>query len=184
MRPGTARPRVIPGRAGMTLVEILVAVLLMATVAAVMYQSMNAAIAFSHRGEARLRGFGRGRALLELLHRQIHAAMFNQAEKKAWIEVDDDRLRLVTRAPLINRRGPVMAFYLFDSGRLYYQERRDYYNPDYKDGLPEERMLLLADGLPELTFAASDDEVGVRVGLAGREYELYPRCLDPRRLAR
>ncbi len=188
MTPGPARARLAvfrSGEAGMTLIEIVVAVLLMATVTVVMYQAMSASIGFSDRGDARLRGFGRERALLDLLHRQIHAAMYDEAERKPWIAVEEDSLRLVTREPLIAARGPVMAFFRIDSGRLYYQERRDYYNGDYREhGLPVDRMRLLAEDVSGLVFGETGDSGGVTVTLAGREYDIYPRCLDSGRLTR
>ncbi len=170
-------------RKGLTLFEVMVAMIIMVTVTVMMYEALSAGISFFDRGEARMQELERHTAIFDLLHRQVHSAMYDSARKRPWLKVENDTLRLVTHSPLIAAYGPVFALYRIDSGRLYYLEKRDYYNKEYRDDEPSfSEMTVLMDDAGDLTFAESDDTGGVTISAAGRSYTVYPRCLRPENL--
>ncbi len=173
------RPRLASYR-GLTLFEVMVAMVIMVTVMVMLYEAMSSGISFSNRGKAKMDALEHHTAVLDLLHRQIHAAVYDRAGKKVRLKVDADRLSFVTLTPLIAVSGPVFVSYRVDYGRLYYLEKRDYFNEDYLDNEPDPREMtvLLADA-GDLAFAESDDPGGVTVTHRGRSYTIFPRCLLP-----
>jgi prepilin-type N-terminal cleavage/methylation domain-containing protein len=166
---------------GFTLLELLVAVLLLAVVSTMIASVLSAGINFAEKGERRILALEREHGFLKLLHGQVRAAHFDERQRKVLISAGEDILRVVTREPLLYRgAGPVLAIYRYheDEGSLYYTEKRDYYNIDYGEeyvpDFEEMRYLLRTDGPPGLAY---DEEAGaVSVRFAGREYEFFPRC--------
>lgn len=166
---------------GVTLLEMLVAMLIMVMVSVMLYSVLNVGINFSRKGEIRARQAGRERAFLELLHRQVQGARFDQKQKKAQIDSSGHQLLLVTTAPLLNRDlGMVMAIYLYEpkDDTLYYTEKKDFYNADYRESYqakPREMLALMREaGAISLNYAS--DEGGLKVTCRGREHFLAVRC--------
>ena len=167
---------------GITLIELLVAMLIMGLIATMLYSVLNVGMNFSRKGEVRARQLGRDRALLELLHRQVQGAWYDRLQKKVLITATDTELKLVTTAPLLFRDlGVVLAVYLYDarSDTLYYSEKKDFYNPDYfKDDFktePKEMVVLLKE-VGKLHLDYEKDAGLVTVGYRGRSYTLPIRC--------
>ena len=167
---------------GMTLLEVMVAMLLLTMVTAMVYSIMDRAIVFSEKGEKKLLALEQRQALLSLLERQVRSGWYDDKQKKVLISGDEEVLRLVTRSPLLYAgHGTVLALYSYDPAEqtLYYTERKDFYNPDYDEVVPEwdeMEVLLEKSGDFELLF---DEDVGkVTLAWQGKEYEFWPWCTE------
>jgi len=168
-------------REGVTLFELLVAMVLMVMVSSMLYSVLNVSIKFSDKGENKLDALELERSLLDLLHRQVHGARYDTRQKKLMITVDGETLKVVTGAPLIERdAGLVLAIYRYDrNGRsLYYTEKVDFYNPDYDENYepPLKEMTVLVRDVDELELDYDEVEGVVKVSYLGLEHELVPRC--------
>jgi len=169
---------------GVTLIELMVAMLLVVMVSSMLYSVLNVGIKFSGKGEARLADIGRQRAFLDLFHRQMHGVRYDIFQKKLMIEDKGDLLKMVTSAPLINRyAGLVLAIYLYDprEGVLYYDEKLDFYNSDYGENyspLPAEMIVLLRD-LDEIAWQYDDTTGVLAVSYLGQDYEMALRSWRP-----
>jgi prepilin-type N-terminal cleavage/methylation domain-containing protein len=160
---------------GFTLLELMVAVLLLALVSTMIASVLHVGINFVAKGEQRLLVAEREYGFLDLLRGQVRAAYFDERQRKVLISTEEEILRLVTREPLIHRgMGPVLAVYRYHPGEknLYYLEKRDYYHLEYgEDYLPDygEMVVLTAmEAPPALDY---DQEKGeVTVDFAGKEY--------------
>lgn len=176
--------RLAGSQRGVTLVELMVAMLLLVMVTSMLYSVLNVGIKFSQKGEARLAVIERERSFLNLLHRQIHGVWYDKPRKKLMIDVQGNLLKMVTTAPLIERHaGLVMAVYLYDSGDrvIYYTEKLDYYNDDYNDSYspsPEEMVVLLSD-VDEIGWQYDQAEGEVAVSYLGQNFEILPRSWRP-----
>lgn len=182
----SAPPRPTLGRdaRGITLLELLVAMLILAMVSTMLYSVLNVGIGFSRKGEAKTLQLGRERALLELLHRQVQGAWYDKKQKKILLYGDENQLRLVTSAPLLHRDlGQVMAIYLYDAhdDTLYYTEKKDFYNTDYQESYQEDRkeMLVLLKGSGPLRLEYQSDKGVLGVTFRGKNYTLPIRCWMP-----
>lgn len=169
-----------PGERGVTLLELLVAMLILVMVSVMLYSLLNIGIGFSRKGEARARLAGREHAFLELLHRQVHGAWYDQKQKKVLIGDTKNQLTLVTSAPLLNRDlGMVIAVYLYDpaADTLYYMEKKDFYNANYRENYQanrlEMRVLMKEVGGLDLDYKA--DEGLLKVTCRGRQYSMTVR---------
>jgi prepilin-type N-terminal cleavage/methylation domain-containing protein len=168
------------GAKGFTLLELMVAVLLLAMVSTMIGSVLHAGINFSSQGEQRLLSMEREHGFLNLLRGQVRAAYFDERRRQVLISADAGILRLVTRAPLLNRgSGPVLAVYRYheEEGRLYYLEKRDYYHLEYdRQYLPEfaEMRPLIKIGEPPM-LAYDPDDGTVAIHFAGQEYEFFPK---------
>ncbi len=166
--------------AGFTLFEVMVAVLLLAMVSSMIYSILNVSITFAEKGEKRIIQEEREQGLLNLLQRQIKGAWYDDKLKQVVITADEEILRLVTRAPLLYPyAGTVLALYRVDpeSHILYYAEKRDFYNQDYENYVPEfDEMTALMDKCPLLTFSYPDDSSVVTVVYGEKTYEFWPWC--------
>ncbi len=167
---------------GMSLMEVMVAMLLLAMVASMVYSILDRSIVFAGKGEAKIAEIEKSQALLSLIQRQVRSGWYDVKQKKVVISGEDDILRLVTKAPLLYPdQGTVLAIYRFDRDNqaLYYTEKKDFYNPESLEALPEsdEMILLLADtGELELFF---DEERGmVSFHWQEKEYEFWPWCTE------
>jgi prepilin-type N-terminal cleavage/methylation domain-containing protein len=166
---------------GFTLLELLVAMLLLALVSTMIGSVLHVGINFADKGEKRLLAMEREHGFLDLLRGQIRAACFDERQRKMLISADEESLRLVTRAPLLYRgTGPVLAIYRYHQGeeRLYYLEKRDYYNLDYGvDYVPDFNEMIVLTTTAEPPVLAHDPESGaVAVRFAGADYQFFPKA--------
>lgn len=165
---------------GVTLVELLVAMLLLAMVTSMLYSMLNVGIKFSRKGEERLASLEVERSLLEILHRQVHGVWYDKTEKKAMISSERDMLKLFTTSPLLDHHaGLVLAVYWYDAGArtLYYTEKNDFFNSDYgEDYFPaaDEMTVLLGDA-DDLDWQFDDSEGVLTVSYQGNSHEMWPR---------
>lgn len=165
---------------GVTLIELLVAMLLLVMVTSMLYSVLNVGIKFSRKGEARLAVLGRERSLLNLLDRQVHGVWFDKRRKKPMIAVDRYLLKMVTSSPLIEHgAGLVLACYLYDPGDrvLYYAEKLDFFNVDYDDGYspsPDEMVVLLRD-VDALDWQYNETDGGLVLSYLDSTHELFTR---------
>jgi prepilin-type N-terminal cleavage/methylation domain-containing protein len=165
---------------GVTLVELMVAMLLLVMVTAMLYSVLNVGIKFSQKGEDRLAVIGLERSFLDLLHRQVHGVWYDQRQKKLLIDAKSNLLKMVTTSPLVERdAGLVLAVYLYDSaeGVLYYTEKLDFFNVDYDEGYspaPAEMIVLLRD-IDEIDWQYDETDGVLAVSYLGRDYEMLPR---------
>ena len=166
--------------AGVTLFELLVAVLLLSIASGMIYSVLHTGIRFSEKGEKKIQEMARQHGLLELMHKQIKSAWFDNKQRKIMISADNEILRVVTRRPLLYRSVDlVLAVYRYngDEQAMYYLEKKDFYNQDYNDQYyPDfDEMELLA---PDIVMISMDydDEAGVVVVEAGeKSYEFIIR---------
>ena len=168
-------------RQGVTLFELLVAMVLMVIVSSMLYSVLDVGIKFSGKGENRMAVIEVERSLLDLLHRQIHGARYDTKQKKMTISTDDETMKMVTGSPLIERKaGLVLAIYSYDrhDQALYYTEKIDFYNPDYDEDYepPLAEMIVLVHDVDELDFDYDKEEGVVKVSYLGLEHEFVPRC--------
>ncbi|MDF1577182.1 MAG: prepilin-type N-terminal cleavage/methylation domain-containing protein [Desulfobulbales bacterium] len=166
---------------GVTLIELLVAMVLLAMVTSMLYSVLNVGIKFSRKGEDRLAALAVERSLLEVLHRQVHGAWYDKAKKKVMISAERDMLKVVTSSPLMERdAGLVLAVYWYDSGDrvLYYTEKLDFYNIDYAENYSpsvDEMVVLLWD-VDDLDWQFDESEGFLTIAYLGNSYELSPRA--------
>lgn len=172
---------------GITLFELLVAVLLLGIIATMIYSVLNVGIRFTDKGSNRIQSMNEKYGLLDLLRRQVSCAYYDSKLKKLMMSADGDSFRIATRAPFQHREaGVVYAFYRYDrgSGTLYYSEKRDYYNIDYnEDYTPDlDSMAPLLTVTPPFFFevdesAATDieSEYEVTVSYGESRYSFRPR---------
>lgn len=175
------------GQRGLTLLELLVAMILMVMVSTMLYSVLNTGIGFARKGEDKLWRIERDLSLLELLHRQVHGAWYDKLLKKVRITAEGDYLQLVTTAPLLNRdAGVVLAIYYYDpaEGTLFYTEKRDFYNPDYEEDYHPERaeMEVLMKDVGGISWAFDNTRGILQVAFGGKEYSLVVRCWRPENL--
>jgi prepilin-type N-terminal cleavage/methylation domain-containing protein len=170
----------LAGARGVTLLELLVAMLILVMVSVMLYSVLNIGIGFSRKGEARALRAAREHAFLELLHRQVQGAWYDQKQKKVLIDASKNQLTLVTSAPLLNRDlGVVLAVYLYDpvADTLYYTEKKDFYNADYRENYQANRreMQVLMKEVGALALVYQADKGLLEVSCRGRQYALTVR---------
>ena len=168
---------------GFTLVELLVAVVLLGMISTMIYSIMNVAIRASHKGEKQLLVNARQQGLLDLLHRQISSAWYDPQTKVPIISTDGDTLRVVTRVPLINRSAElVLAVYRYDQADqiLYYLEKKDFYNIDYTENYqPDFKEMTALSKIESAIAMEYDPETRyVSIDYAGNQHTFYPRCAN------
>lgn len=95
--------RMLRCRQGITLFELLIAVVLLGMVSTMIYSVLNVGIAFSAKGGSRLESLAREKNLLGLLRRQVNGAWYDLRFGRAEISGGDGVLRIVTRQPLLHR---------------------------------------------------------------------------------
>lgn len=178
------------GQAGFTLFEILIAMVLLAMVAAMLYSVLNVGIKFTAQGSRKILAMERRYGFLSLVQRQVMSAVYDSQQKRLLISADERVFRLVTRSPYIfPEAGVVLALYRYHAGEraVYYTEKRDYYNTDYgEDYVPEfAEMTVLAQD--EEGFAVRyDQDTGpeVLVDYRGEEFSLVPKSADAESLGK
>lgn len=169
---------------GITLFELLIAVVLLGMVSTMIYSVLNVGINFSARGGKHLERQARERNLLSLLRRQVNEASYDLRSGKVEISGGDGLLRIVTRQPLLHRTaGLVLAVYRVNAAEqtLYYLEKKDYFNVEYGEKfLPdfsEMEKMYAADRPVVLTYDSGKGSVSVNLG--EEEFVFYPKCLPP-----
>lgn len=182
--------KVVAAQKGVTLIELLVAMLMLVMVTSMLYSVLNVGIKFSRKGEGRLAALEVERSFLELLHRQVHGVWFNERgwygdrNKKVMLTVERDMLKMVTTAPLVERSpGLVLAVYWYDAGErtLYYTEKLDFFNIDYGDNYfpADEEMVVLLRDLDDPDWQFDESEGLLTVTYRGASYEMWPRVWPP-----
>lgn len=167
--------------AGFSLLELLIAVLLLTMISVMIYSVLNVGIKFSHQGETRLLSLAREQGFLALLHQQIGSAVYDLRERKVEISVDDDMLRIVTKRPLFYQdAGIVLAIYRFnaDEQTIFYTEKKDFYNPDYDtDYLPGlDEMFAIITSAKDFLIEQDTESGVVTVEYEDGQYTFRPRC--------
>lgn len=170
-------------QAGVTLFELLVAVLLLALVSTMIYSVLNVGISFAAKGEKKIFAMSQEQGFFELLDRQITSAWYDPRQRKIRISADETTLKIFTHQPLLYRNvGLVLAIYRYDPAEntVYYTEKRDYYNIDYTDDyVPAlENMYFLLRTKSPLAWSYDEEAESVTVNYGDKQYELIPKCLN------
>lgn len=171
-------------RAGFSLFEVLIAMVLLAMVAAMIYSVLNVGIKFTDRGGRKILAMERKYGLLTLVRRQIESAVYDLTQRRILMTADGEVFKVVTRNPFVYpEAGVVLAIYRYNDGEraIYYTEKRDYYNTDYgEDYVPDfSEMTVLARD--EDAFSVEyDEETSPEVIFTYRdeEYSLVPKSVD------
>lgn len=168
---------------GFTLVELLVAVLLLAMISAMIYSILSVAIRTSAKGEKMVLAMDRDLGILALLDSQITSAWHDPQINQTMISADGDTLRLITRRPIIHRNAePVLAIYRFNPGdrTIYYLEIKDYFNTEYDDAFrPDfDEMTPLLTVRNDFSFHFDEQEITVAVEFNNTEFLFHPRSTN------
>lgn len=172
------------GEEGFSLFEILIAMVLLAMVAAMLYSVLNVGIKFSDQGSRKILAMERKYAFLSLVQRQVTSAVYDTTQRKTLMWANEDSFKVVTRNPYVYpEAGVVLAVYRYNEGdrAIYYLEKRDYYNIDYgEDYLPDftEMSVLAWDEDPFSVQYDPEASPEVVFSFRGAEYSLLPRCVD------
>ena len=116
---------------GLTLLEVMVAMLLLTIASGMIYSMLDRSIFFANKGEGKSREIEEHYALVSLMQRQVQSGWFSPTTKKVLISGEKDLLRLATAIPFQARPGQVvMAFYRYnpEENTLYYLEKKDFFN--------------------------------------------------------
>lgn len=168
---------------GVSLFELLVAVLLLGMISAMIYSVLNVGISIAAKGEKKILAMEQEQGFLELLHRQVKAAWYDGKQRKLMIRGSEELLQVFTRQPLLYNRtsGLVLAIYRVNpaDNAVYYAEKRDYYNLDYtEEYAPDfDEMLLLYQPVSELAWSFDPEQGSVSVTSGDKQYRFLPRCL-------
>jgi prepilin-type N-terminal cleavage/methylation domain-containing protein len=168
---------------GVSLFELLVAVLLLGMISAMIYSVLNVGITIAAKGEKKILAMEQEQGFLELLHRQVKGAWYDSKQRKIMIRGSEDLLQIFTRQPLLYNRtsGLILAIYRVNPGdnAVYYAEKRDYYNLDYtEEYAPDfDEMLRLYQPVSELAWSFDSETGGLTVTSGEKQYQLFPRCL-------
>lgn len=172
------------GQRGITLFELLIAVVLLGMVSTMIYSVLNVGITFSARGGKHLETLSREKNLLSLVRRQVNGAWYDLRFGRVEISGGDGVLRIITRQPLLHRNvGSVLAVYRVNPSEqaLYYLEKKDYFNTGYGEQyLPEfsEMEKMYASDRP-MALDYDPQQSRVTVTLGGEAFAFVPKCLPP-----
>ena len=183
-RPVAPRNQKFRDQRGITLFELLIAVVLLGMVSTMIYSVLNVGIKFSARGGKHLETLSREKNLLSLVRRQVNGAWYDLRFGRVEISGGDGVLRIVTRQPLLHRdAGSVLAVYRVNAAEqaLYYLEKKDYFNTDYGEKyLPDfSEMVKMYGGERPVTLAFEPAQSRVVVTLGGEAFAFSPKCLPP-----
>ncbi len=167
-------------KAGLSLLEVMVALLLLTIASTMIYSMLNRSIFFADKGEAKTEGIEEHYALVSLLQRQVQSTWFNPSTKRVVISGENDFLRLATATPFQARPGQVvMAFYRYNQAdsTLYYLEKKDFYNADYAELTPDySEMTALVTAPRGLALAFDEEGNTVTLSYGAHNYEFRPWC--------
>ena len=168
---------------GVTLFELLVAILLLGMTAAMIYSVLNVSIAFFGKGDRQILALEQKQGFVDLLFEQVNSAWYDRQHRKVMISADGEMLKIFTRHPLLYRQsGVVLAVYRYnpDDKTLYYLEKRDFYNIDYNDeyipDFEDMRYLLKTDRPISMTYDEESGQVTLTYG--EKQYAFVPKCLN------
>ncbi|MBU0680666.1 MAG: prepilin-type N-terminal cleavage/methylation domain-containing protein [Proteobacteria bacterium] len=175
--------KIMDTRAGLSLLEVMVALLLLTVASTMIYSMLDRSLFFADKGEGKSQEIEEHYALVSLLQRQVQSGWLNPATKKVLISGEQDCLRLATAIPFQARAGQVvMAFYRYnpDDNTLYYLEKKDFYNTEYTELVPEysemTALVTVSRGL-RLDFDEESNTVTLRYGT--QSYAFRPWCAAP-----
>lgn len=126
----------VQGNKGVTLLELMAAMLVLAMVSTMVYSALHTGISFADKGENKILAMQQELGFLTLLQRQVNGAWYDPDQNKIMLSADDDLLWIVTRQPIIHHNhGLVLAIYRYDDveQKIYYTEKKDFYNLVYID---------------------------------------------------
>ncbi len=172
------------GQGGFTILEILVAMILLAMVASMLYSVLNVGIKFTDQGNRRILAMERKYGFLSLVARQVTSAVYDPTQKRILMWADDSAFKLVTRNPYIYpEAGEVLAIYRYnpDERAIYYTEKRDYYNIDYGEKYVPDFADMTVISRDEDDFMVQYDQdtsPEVLLEYRGEQYSLVPKCVD------
>lgn len=176
----TSSPRKITAQSGLSLLEVMVALLLLTIASTMIYSMLNRSIFFSDKGEKKSAEIEEHYALVSLLQRQVQSGWYNPRTKKVVIAGEENFLRLATATPFQARPGQVvMAFYRYnpEENTLYYLEKKDFYNADYGELIPDySEMIALLTAPRGLSLEFDEDILMVTLNYGGQTYEFQPWC--------
>ncbi len=174
------RPPPINNAAGLSLLEVMVALLLLTMVSTMISSMLNRSIFFADQGEEKSQEIAKQYALVSLLERQVQSGWYNPRTKKVLIAGEKDFLRLATATPFQTRPGQVvMAFYRYspEEKTLYYLEKKDFYNTEYDDLIPDfSEMIALVTAEQGLSLDFDEEDVRVTLRYGGHAYAFRPWC--------
>ncbi|HIJ78342.1 MAG: prepilin-type N-terminal cleavage/methylation domain-containing protein [Desulfobulbaceae bacterium] len=179
-RPRSSRSQT-DKQAGVTLFELLVAVLLLAMVSTMIYSVLKAGIDFNGKGEDKLQRLAQEQGLVGLLRRQVRGAIYDQQQRRPMISAGPDTLRLVTNQSLLaGESNTVLAVYRYNEAdsALYYLEKKDFYNSDYDEDFQpnvEEMTRLLTTSFP-LALGYEQESGQVTLEYNERQYLFAPKA--------
>lgn len=177
------RPSGLKNQQGVSLFELLVAVLLLGMISAMIYSVLNVGISIAAKGEKKILAIQQEQGFLEVLHRQVKGAWYDSKQRKIMIRGSEDLLHIFTRQPLLYNRtsGLILAIYRVNpaDNAVYYAEKRDYYNQDYTEGYAPDfdEMLRLYQPVSELAWSYDPGTASLTVTSGEKQYQLFPRCL-------
>jgi prepilin-type N-terminal cleavage/methylation domain-containing protein len=165
---------------GLSLLEVMVALLLLTIASTMIYSMLNRSIFFAQKGERKSQEIEEHYALVSLLQRQVQSGWFNPRTKTVVISGEENFLRLATATPFQARPGQVvMAFYRYnpEDKTLYYLEKKDFYNADYSDLIPEYNEMTALVTVPRgLSLDFDEEAITVTLSYGSRSYEFRPWC--------
>ncbi|MDA8160981.1 MAG: prepilin-type N-terminal cleavage/methylation domain-containing protein [Desulfobacteraceae bacterium] len=172
------------GQRGFTLFEVLIAMLLLAMVAGMLFSVISVGIKFTDQGNRRILAMERKYGFLSLISRQIASAVYDPTQKRILMWADDTAFKLVTRNPYIYpEAGEVLAIYRYnaDEQAIYYTEKRDYYNIDYGEKyVPDFKDMTIISRAESDFMVQYDQDTSPEVLLEyrGEQYSVVPKCAD------
>lgn len=173
-------PKIMGNRNGLSLLEVMVALLLLAITTSMIYSMLNRSIFFADKGESKTAAIEEQYALVSLLQRQVQSGWYDPRTKKVVIAGEENFLRLATAIPFQARPGQVvMAFYRYnpEEKTLYYLEKKDFYNADYAELVPDySEMTALLTTTRALNLGYDEEGTTVTLDFGGHTYEFQPWC--------
>ncbi|MEN8257568.1 MAG: prepilin-type N-terminal cleavage/methylation domain-containing protein [Thermodesulfobacteriota bacterium] len=174
-------PTIQENQTGLSLLEVMVAMLLLTIASGMIYSMLNRSIFFAGKGENKSREIEEHYALVSLLQRQVQSGWRNPTTtRKVLISGRKDLLRLATATPFQARTGQVvMAFYRYnpEENTLYYLEKKDFYNPDYTELIPDYSDMMALITVPRgLSLDFDEESNTVTLIYIDQTYEFRPWC--------
>lgn len=174
------RPKNMENESGLSLLEVMVALLLLTIASTMIYSMLNRSIFFANKGEGKIQAIEEQYALVSLLQRQVQSGWYDPRTKKVLIAGEKDFLRLATATPFQAKAGQVvMGFYRYNEEEktLYYLEKKDFYNSDYDDLIPDySEMISLVSVERGLSLEFAEEGNIVSLSYGDHSYAFQPWC--------
>jgi len=159
-----------PGQRGFTLLEVLIAITLLALLVALAYSTLRASVRAMRSGEALIERTNRLRTVQEFLRRQLSHAMplpFERMEdtgENRLFMMDGDTLRFVAPMPgHLSRGGPHVQWLTLDGDALLFDHAQlNGYDPEHPKANNKREPVVLLDGIRDagFEFRELDPETG------------------------